>query len=177
MAFLLVITRGWFENQWVAIPVQWVTWVFGRWKKSPLQKQIREGEFLFCEGTKVGKLEEEIWKHQQLLKILLQVLGWTNISKNNHSKTWLRVFKIVFLPSKQWWRFLKNNPRKIWQPLYRCGIFVIGSKNKQNEESDKFFLTSSHCLLTFAYNSRHCALTTSYICNHKPKQKHLWTTR
>jgi len=42
-------------------------------------KQIRAGEFLFCEGAKVEKLEEEIWKHQQLLKILLQVLGWINI--------------------------------------------------------------------------------------------------
>ena len=30
-------------------------------------------------GAKVEKLEEEIWKHQQLLKILLQVLGWINI--------------------------------------------------------------------------------------------------
>ena len=50
------------------------------------KKQIRAGEFLFCEGEKEEKLEEEIWKHQQLLKILLQVLGWINISKNYHSK-------------------------------------------------------------------------------------------
>ena len=45
-----------------------------------------EGDFLFCEGAKVKKLEEKIWKHQQLFKILLQVLGWINISKNYHSK-------------------------------------------------------------------------------------------
>ena len=86
MAFLLVIARGEVENQRVAILVQWVTWVFGRWKNRLHTKKICEGEFLFCEGAKVEKLEEEIWKHQQLLKILLQVLGWINISKNYHSK-------------------------------------------------------------------------------------------
>ena len=113
MAFLLIIARGGIENQRVAILVQWVTWVFGRWKNRLHTKKICEGEFLFCEGAKVEKLEEEIWKHQQLLKILLQVLGWTNISKNNHSKTWLRVFNIVFLPPKQWWRFLKIIPERL----------------------------------------------------------------